>query len=120
MSVYLLHFSPVNICTEDFCNNFCLSQFYFVTQTLWYSLLYGLVQSQAISSKKAILQTIKVIINCDLKTNTFPPFSFLKLVLNCSIGTVIVMVSSSTPILKVGNESWSLSEWLAMLVKLAI
>lgn len=77
--LYTCYISVLLIFVQRTSTIFAFSQFYFVTQTLWYSLLYGLVQSQAMSSKKAILQTIKVRINLRLKTNMLPPFSFLKL-----------------------------------------
>lgn len=56
---------------------FVFPSFTFFTLSLWYSLHYGLVQSQALESKKAILQTIKLRINLVfVKPHAFPHFPF--------------------------------------------
>jgi len=73
----MLTFRPVNILTRSL-NPFIFLSFTLLLLSLWYSLLCGLVQIQALESKKAILQTITVRISLAfLKTHAFsPPFSF--------------------------------------------
>lgn len=109
----MLTLKPVNILTQIW-NPLVFLRFTFFALSLWYSLHYGLVHTQALESKKAILPTIKLRINLVfVKPHGFSHFSyFFSKICLANGANLIAEISSSAPTPKVEDESMPFLEEL--------